>query len=109
MYSSPYLKVKDLEQQVSSLLASHDIYSLEQKAQNVASNIKQYLAEARLDIRDYELSETRDEQLKCANNGRSRLKRINKLILQASEHGLFGAVDVAELTAKSEQIIDKLY
>jgi hypothetical protein len=71
--------------------------------------LKNDLIDARLDIRDYELSETREDQLRRARDANKRLERIRKSILAASEYNVFNAVDVAQLTAQLEQIIENLY
>lgn len=66
------------------------------------------MAEARLDVRDYELSETRDEQLKNAATAQKRLVKVRKDILAASEYNIFSAVDVAQFTGDIDHINERL-
>lgn len=105
---SPFLLVKDLERQLSSVLAAIDVYALAAGERKLVTMLKRELADARLDIRDYELSETRDEQLAHAKEAKARLGHVRKYILAASEHNIFSAVDVAEASAHIEQIMDYL-
>lgn len=72
----------------------------------VIETIKRVVPEAKLDLRDYELAETRAEQLLKRGDALERIQQLRQLILQASEHGLFGAADVAQITATLEQITD---
>ncbi|HET8709292.1 MAG TPA: hypothetical protein VFL85_03345, partial [Candidatus Saccharimonadales bacterium] len=80
------------------------VYSLPEGERKTVTGLRQELVDARLDIRDYELSETREAQLQCAKVAKSRLKKIQKDILAASEYNVFGAADVAQLTAQLEHI-----
>ena len=72
----------------------------------VIETIKRIVPEAKLDLRDYELAETRTEQLLKRSDALERIQQLRQLILRASEHGLFGAADVAQITATLEQITD---
>ena len=105
---SPFLLVKGLETQLSSVLSALDIFSLPKAEQKLVSGLKRDIVDARLDIRDYELSETRSEQLKNAVAAHKRLEHIRKGILAASEYDVFTAVDVAQLTAQLEQISENV-
>lgn len=105
---SPFLLAKQLENQVRSALALIDLQSLPKAEQELAAALKRNLDDARLDARDYELSETRQEQLRNARQGKARLEASRKQILGLSEYNVFGPADVAQLTARLEQIIDNL-
>lgn len=74
----------------------------------VVTALKYELVDARLDIRDYELSETREEQLANAKSAKERLDNVRKHILVASEHNIFSAIDVAHISANIEQVIDNI-
>jgi hypothetical protein len=106
---SPFLGIKQLEVQVNGKLSSVDLYELPMAEQKIVAAIKRELVDCRLDIRDYELSETRDEQLKNAKHARKRIDTLRAQILSASEYDLFGAVDVAQLTAQLDQIAEYIY
>lgn len=106
---SPFLLVKSFETRVIGALSPIDIYSLARAEQKVIKDLKTEVIDARLDIRDYELSETREEQLRKARESKKRLEHVRKLILAASEYNVFSAVDVAQLSAELEQIMDNIY
>lgn len=105
---SPFLLIKALETQLRGTLSSFDLASVPVSERNVITALRNDLTDARLDVRDYELSETREEQLRKAKEAKARLSRIRKEILTASEYNVFNAVDVAQYSAQLEQIIDKL-
>lgn len=104
---SPFLLVKQLEADVVRLLSYVDVSELEIKDQQTVSQLKNVLIDARLEIQDYELAETRDDQLKNASLAKQYLGSAEKLIT-SNPAGIFGAVDVAHLTARISQIRDKL-
>ena len=108
MEQSPFLLIRGLETRINAALSAFDMYAFEAAQQKVLKMLKRELTDARLDIRDYELSETRDVQLKNAAAGKKRLESLRKLILAASDFGVFGAADVADLTAQLDQIEARL-
>lgn len=105
---SPFLLIKALETQLRGTLSRLDVPSLPMGEQKVIKSLRNDITDARLDVRDYELSETREEQIRKAKEARVRLGRIRKQILAASEYNIFSAVDVAQISAQIEQIIEKL-
>jgi len=94
--------MKHLESGLNNILSRLDIESLEKAEKKAVVEMKRVLVDARLDIRDYELSETREEQLKCAEVAKKRLAKLKSHLLSAGN--VFGAVDVAQLDAELEQI-----
>lgn len=100
--------MKALDTQLNSVLSGLDVASLPRSEQRLVNGLKHDIVDARLDIRDYELSETRDEQLHKAREAKKRLERIRKGILATSEYNVFSAVDVAQLTAQLEQISENV-
>jgi len=105
---SPFLAIKNLETQLNGLLAAIDLYALPVGERKLVTVLRREVTDARLDIRDYELSETRAEQLDNAKQAKERLERMRKTILAISEYNIFSAVDVAQLTAQLDQIIEAL-
>ena len=105
---SPFLMIKALDTQLRGTLSRLDVASLPLSEQKVVRALRNDLTDARLDVRDYELSETREEQLRKAKEAKARLSKVRKEILTASEYNVFSAVDVAQLSAQIEQIIEKL-
>ena len=101
---SPFRMVKGLENQIVAVLAALDIYAMPQVERRIVTELRRDIVDARLDVRDYELSETRDEQLMKAKVAAERLEQVRKHILAASEVNIFSAIDVAQLTAIIEHI-----
>lgn len=99
--------VKGLETDVLRLLSHFDVADLDVRQQQDLAQLKNGLIDARLEIQDYELAETRDDQLRNAKTAKKYLHNVEKLIV-ANPAGIFGAVDVAHLTAYIGQIQDKL-
>jgi hypothetical protein len=108
MNESPFLLMQGLERQLKGVLSAIDVYELPKAEQAVIAGLQHELTDARLDIRDYELSETREAQLRCAKSAWQRIANIQKAILAASEYNVFGAADVAQLTAQLEHIRERI-
>jgi hypothetical protein len=102
---SPYLLVQRFGTELNNLLSANDTSELPKLQRQNITDLKRLFGEARLDVRDYELSETRAEQLKMASAAKKHLKQINGLILAASTYDVFSAIDVASLSSKLEQVI----
>lgn len=105
---SPFLLMQELEKRLKGQLAALDVYSLPDEERKLVTGLRRELTDARLDIRDYELSETREAQLACAKIAQRRLNHIQKSILESSEYNVFGAADVAHLTAQLEYISGRI-
>lgn len=102
MNTSPFLAMQQVEGDLKVLLRSVDMDSLSESSKKVVNELRRIVVDARLDIRDYELSETRDEQLKYAHAAKKRLAKMQADILAASD--VFNAVDTAQISAGLEQI-----
>jgi hypothetical protein len=100
--TSPFLTIQNVEAQIKALLRNVDPELLDPAERKVVAGIRRLSVDTRLDIRDYELSETRQEQLKYAAESKKRLAKLRTAILAAGT--VFGSVDVAHLTAQLEQI-----
>jgi hypothetical protein len=104
----PSRKVKQLELQINSTLRNFDLRKLGVVERNALTKLQQNLTDSRIYTNDYELSETRDEQIDNAKKAKKWLEQARKNILVASEFNIFGAIDVAHLTAQIDQIISDL-
>lgn len=104
---SPFLLAKRLSADVLHLLVQIDTSALPIPEQQKIERLRNALIDARLEIQDYELAETRDNQIRNAKNAQKYLAKIKNTITD-SELNVFGAVDVAHLTAQVEQIIARL-
>ena len=101
-------QAKELETHVNRLLMEHDVQMLGMPAQRAVGVLKNQLADARLDVRDYELAETRAEQLEAAKAAQTRFEELQRSILKASEYQLLSAIDVAHMSALAQKISTKL-
>lgn len=99
--------VSELKQDILRQLSRLDIVSLPTKEQEVIEQLRGEIVDARLDIKDYELAETRDDQLRNAKDAKKRLHTVEQLIL-ANPSNIFGSVEVAQLTAYIGHITDRL-
>lgn len=102
--ASVFQQAKDLEAQVGGILSAYDVEDLPMRQKELVIQLKHQLIDARIDARDYEYAETREEQLHIAKEARERLTLLKQTILKASEHNVFSAVDIAQLSARIEQI-----
>jgi hypothetical protein len=105
---SPFLLTKSIETTLNGIISPIDIYELDRTPRKIVTDMRRRITDARLDTRDYELSETRDQQLKNASLAKKRLEQVRKDILAASEYNIFSSVDVAQLTATVDHIIERL-
>ena len=104
---SPFLLAKRLEADVLRLVSQLDPTYLTSEQQRKAGQLRNSLIDVRLEIQDYELAETRDDQLRNAAVSKKYLQKI-RLLITDNSLDVFGAVDVAHLTAQVEQISDYL-
>lgn len=99
--------MKQLEGDILRLLSHLDLTLLETKEQHLIAQLKNGLIDVRLEVQDYELAETRDNQLRNAKDAKKYLVKIEKYVT-ANPAGSFGAVDTAHLFAQISQISDRL-
>jgi hypothetical protein len=100
--TSPFLAMQRAETLLKGMLRTIDIDLLTPDERKAAASLRRFAHEARLDIRDYELSETRPAQLKKAHQSQEMLKKIQMRILDLD--AVFGPADIAQLDALLEQI-----
>lgn len=105
---SPSAAIKDIEGQIRRVLRTVDESALAKKPRAFISDLRQVIVDAKIYATDYELSEMREEQLDNAKQAKRYLEKARADILGASEHGIFGPVDVAHLSAQIEHINSQL-
>lgn len=105
--TSPFLLVKQLEGDILRLLSGVDVVDFSNAEQQELMLLRNNLVDARLEIQDYELAETRDFQIENAKTAKEYLTVVQSAITKNSAN-IFGPVDVAHLTAYIEQILDNL-
>jgi hypothetical protein len=107
-YISLMQRVKEVETQIGVILAAQDIDILTHAERSLVTSLKHQATDARLEVRDYEYADTRATQLKHAKAARKMLTALAGQIVKASEYGMFGPVDVAHITAQTENIAASL-
>lgn len=95
---------KRLEAEINMILRQVDQYKLDEKPRGAVVKLRQALVDAKIYIRDYELSEMRDAQINNAKKAKKWLEQARRQLLRASEFNIFGAIDVAHLSAQIDQI-----
>jgi hypothetical protein len=104
MIESLSARFKKLDSEISLILRKRDISRLPAKLREQLSQLRQNMSDARIYITDYELSETREDQIKNSKKAKMYLDGAAANILTASQHDIFGPVDVAQLSAQIEQM-----
>jgi len=105
---SPTKVLRDVSAQLGVILSPVDVHTLPPPAQKAVSSIRQQIIDARLEVRDYDLAQTRAEQLALIRPAHERLEALHHSILAVSSHGIFGAADVAHLSAQIQHVISLL-
>ncbi|MFZ1249460.1 MAG: hypothetical protein WAQ24_04005 [Candidatus Saccharimonadales bacterium] len=99
-------EINKIDRQIKVIVRQLSTENLSQAEKKALQQIKLGCNELKLDVRDYEYAETRAEQLKWAKIAQHNLKAVETLVLQNGT--IFGPVDVAELSARIEDIRAKL-
>jgi len=106
---STYTLAKRLDGEITRILAAARAAGLlEGKVEQETKLLKRDLTDARLDIRDYELAETKAEQQQLGDGASKRLARVEQSILAVSQHDIFSALEVAKLSAQIAQLQEQL-
>ena len=100
--TSPFLAMQRVEGELKRLVRQIDPDSLELDEKKALGQLRRLSLDTRLDIRDYELSETRLEQISKAVDAKNCLAKLEAAMLSASM--VFGPADIAQLSAQLEQI-----
>jgi divalent metal cation (Fe/Co/Zn/Cd) transporter len=72
---SPSRMVKQVELQINANLRKIDFHKLSTNVRDILAKLQQNLADSRVYTRDYELSESREEQLDNAKKAKKWLRR----------------------------------
>lgn len=94
--------------EITGRLSAIDADSLDMDGRQAVKTLRRTVADTRLDLRDYEYADTAAEAARHARAARARLTTLRSLVLAAGESGIFGAADVAQLTAQFDAVADKL-
>lgn len=94
--------------QIGSILSNVDLDVSDRAQIKLVGTIKRLVADARLDIRDFEMAETREEMLHFAHEAIKRLEQTREAILLASQHNIFSAIEVGEISAQLDLFASEL-
>lgn len=94
--------------QITGQLSAVDVDALDKAEQRTIKALKRAVIDTRLDLRDYEYADTAAEVAKHSRDARERLTGLRSLVLAAADTGIFGAADVAQLTAQFDAVADRL-
>lgn len=97
-----------MERELNGILSALDIDIIGRETTKIITAIRRLAGDARLDVRDAEMADTRAEMEKNILAAEKRLDDLRIQIVKASEHGIFGAIDVAQLSAELDEIVAKL-
>jgi peptide subunit release factor RF-3 len=100
---SPSAVIKQVDNSITMLLRKINPDQIGEKSRDAIAKLKQALIDSRIYSRDYELSETRDEQVANAKKANKYIEQARQSILRASEFDVFGPIDVAHLSAQLDQ------
>jgi hypothetical protein len=99
---------KELDNHINRLLRRFDLSKQPKGTREAITNLRQNMLDSKTYTTDYELSETREDQLRNAKEAKKWLEEARKNILIASQYDIFNAVDTAHLSAQAEQIMASL-
>lgn len=102
---SPFALVRALDTHITSLVMKFDIDALPVTERELLRLLKRLTVDMRLDIRDYGMAESKAEQDRLAGETKQRLVQFEQAVVKAGEFNLFGAVDVAHLSAQTQQLM----
>lgn len=106
--TSPFAIAKVLDAHIVSLLMHIDIEALPAAERELLRQLKRQVTDIRLDVRDYGMAETHPEQDRLATEAKKRLDQLERLVVQAGGLNLIGPVDIAYLSAQTQQLMAKL-
>jgi hypothetical protein len=99
--------IRKLSTNLIGIVSKVDVDALQRPEREAVQAIRRLLVDVRLDVRDYELAETRAEQLELGKVAQKRLEELHDHILKTSEYNILSSVDVAQNTAYVQYIISK--
>ena len=105
---TPYSTARRLERMLSSIITRVDIAALDIGPREIMTQIRRQAGDVKLGVRDYEYAENRKEQISSGQSARESLQVLRANILTASEYGMFGSVDVVQLSAWIDSLTDQL-
>lgn len=100
--------MKRVEGYITQQFAGVDVLDVAKIERELIESMRRLVIDLKLDLRDYELAETRADQLTYLIDGKLRVKELRAMIILSGTHNLFGPVDVGHVTALLEQVNEQL-
>ncbi|GAC1387831.1 MAG: hypothetical protein NVS1B7_2470 [Candidatus Saccharimonadales bacterium] len=97
-------QIRQHETTINAVLRLYHLHDLDKNRQKLIAELKRDLVDAKLDIRDAEYADTRAEYARHAAAAKKRIVQVIDHILALSQFNIFSPVEVAELSAKFEQL-----
>jgi vacuolar-type H+-ATPase subunit D/Vma8 len=94
--------------QVGVSLTRVDLDVMDRAQMKLVGTIKHLLQDTRLDIRDWEMADSRAEMQRHAREAMKRLEQVRQSILLASEHDIFTAIEIADISAQFDHFAAEL-
>lgn len=94
--------------QVGAILTRIDLDLMDRAQLKLVGTIKYLLQDVRLDIRDWELADSRAEMQIHAREALKRLDQLRHTMLLASEHDIFTAIEIADISAQFDHAASQL-
>jgi hypothetical protein len=94
--------------QVGAILVQIDLDVADRAQIKLVGTIKHLLQDTRLDIRDWEMADSRADMQRNAREALKRIEQVRSSILLASEHNIFSAIDIAEFSAQFDLVASRL-
>lgn len=105
---SAYVHTKRLGGEITRIMAAVDLRDVSAAIQSSIRQLKRELADTIMDVRDYELAETRTEQQRLARRAHKGLARMEQLMLALSQNNIFSALEIVELSARIDLLTQEV-
>lgn len=106
--SSPSQSLKKLEKYIYNLKAARQLNTLNTAPREAMIALRNDVSNARIQVDGYQKSEDTREQIELLGRALELLEQVREGILTASQYDLVDTVDVAQLSAMNEQIMERL-
>lgn len=107
-HHSPYETARRLETELKAAVVTADQDALGAEGRKLVASLRAEALDARLDVRDYELAQTRSERDRHGKAARRRLEHVRHMVVAASDYQLFSGAAVARLSAQIDRLADQL-
>jgi len=105
---SPAAQLKKLEKYIYNLKAARQLNTLSRAPREAMMALRNDVSNARIQVEGYQNSDDTHEQAGLLVRAQELLAAVQEDILQVGGYDLIDAVDVAQLSAMNELIIERL-